>query len=626
MNGLNIANGNWEIGHIDHPGTPVQLLMGLFTYITFLFSGIGDIVTDTLKRPEHYIRASTLFFVVLKFIVHLFTGYKIFNVFNRLNLALFFQTIPFLILFRINGFTTVNPDVLLDSIYLLFAVVCTSLYWQKQQKPANQTTKWRDIVSIALILGCALATKLTSLCLMIIPVFLFTNWIDRAKLVGSIVAAFYFFTIPIFSQLDKLFGFVSGIASHSGQYGTGDSGVPTLSHFMDNITEMLSAEYTLPLGFILSLILVFLSLTKNPRSLSEVLFSLSILCAYSFQFLIVGKHYAVHYTMPLHFLTVPVLLLTGYNITNRVKPLFTYQSRIAHLGLVLLIIVALIRVGNFTELSKINSSSYLETMAFLDKNVQKKEPLLLFSGAKELFLTGSLPQQGLWFGRIYSGYLTRWKRSEQLESIYPGNYFFHPKSGKFENWYGNIPIWKIMQQHSELFIYSRTKSAKQIQQSLRSTLGDNIPKKLIQLQLIYTNVQSGETIYKASIDSSWAQGSYSLALDLNNIFTGTINLEPSTEVKIKDYAIQPGDYLEVTVWRKADNTKNFIELKTTTGFRHHSGAVIARNGEWEKVFIKFEVPKKFSDRIAIHIRNASDSLVIYDKLELKIWRNEELSI
>lgn len=56
VNGLNCARLDFSrIGHIDHPGTPFQLLTGIFIRITYWIAGQGTVVEDVITRPEFYL-------------------------------------------------------------------------------------------------------------------------------------------------------------------------------------------------------------------------------------------------------------------------------------------------------------------------------------------------------------------------------------------------------------------------------------------------------------------------------------------------------------------------------------------------------------------------------------------
>ena len=66
LNACNMAEFK-KVGHIDHPGTTVQVLGAIIirTVHFFHFSTDDDLQTDVLKRPEYYLNAINTVFAVL---------------------------------------------------------------------------------------------------------------------------------------------------------------------------------------------------------------------------------------------------------------------------------------------------------------------------------------------------------------------------------------------------------------------------------------------------------------------------------------------------------------------------------------------------------------------------------
>src|SRR5579885_2870698 len=55
MNGVNLASGHMEIGHIDHPGTPVQCFAAIIIFFTHFVTDKGILYHDVLSNPEKYL-------------------------------------------------------------------------------------------------------------------------------------------------------------------------------------------------------------------------------------------------------------------------------------------------------------------------------------------------------------------------------------------------------------------------------------------------------------------------------------------------------------------------------------------------------------------------------------------
>ena len=62
LNGLNAYNGHFQdIIHVDHPGTPLQLLIGLILPIIAFFRNAPDVASDVLLHPNTYIKTIIVF-------------------------------------------------------------------------------------------------------------------------------------------------------------------------------------------------------------------------------------------------------------------------------------------------------------------------------------------------------------------------------------------------------------------------------------------------------------------------------------------------------------------------------------------------------------------------------------
>jgi len=80
MSGLTVADGVLKVGHIDNPGTPLQLLVALVFKIVFLIrSTPTPFLEDVLLHPDLYIGVVSQTIAALTTILLMFTGWKVFK-------------------------------------------------------------------------------------------------------------------------------------------------------------------------------------------------------------------------------------------------------------------------------------------------------------------------------------------------------------------------------------------------------------------------------------------------------------------------------------------------------------------------------------------------------------------
>ena len=620
MNGLNIAEGNWELGHYDNPGTPLHILTGFMLWFIHLFSGQGDIVDDVIMNPEFYLKRciSILFFI--KALTLFFVGYKISRITKSLFIGLGFQLIPLFILERLSCPGLINPDLLLDILSLLFvAYLFPILYRQNQPISYKETALY--VAPLALIVGAIAATKISSIGLVFVPLLVFAGWRSKALFLITCVGGFFLFTLPVLSRLDEFLNFIMGIATHKGQYGTGEVGFITLVDFTNNVYRLYSREITLILTYLISLIAGSYFSIKRSNIWGFLL--LGIAFAYTFQTIVIGKHFSYHYTLPMHYLFILTLfsfakLLKDEGYLNWMKN----KKWIISLGLLLFFVVGVTRAFNHNIFKPYASTKMIATDSFLRNRIQ---PTLFFPGKGNS--TSSYVQPALWFGKLYSGYTTRWDRAIELEDAYPSSYFYNISNEKIEDWNTVIPFWMICKQHNLLDVYVRDQSYYDVKKIIRNKLKKwSWPDTVISINNIYQNKASKEAIYQLTINKEWFSTNYVAIFKKVMTFDGEqkkhlfVSKNNSKPMKLTMVEVMVGDFVTASIWRKSANKKCFIEFRGHNGYYDHTGYITNRKGPWEKITITYEVSQENEGPLDITIRNVTNNSAFFDDLEISIVR------
>ena len=624
MNGLNIADGNWELGHYDNPGTPLHILTGLLLWIIHFFSGQGDITNDVIMHPEFYIKRCVSILFFMKALALYFVGYKITRVTKNLFIGLGFQLIPLFILERLSTPGLIHPDILLDILCLLFVAYLFPVLYRKN-KPISFIETWRYVVPLAMIVGAMAATKISTIGLVLVPLLVFAGWRSKALFLITGVGFFYLFTLPVFSRLDEFLEFIMGIATHKGQYGSGEAGFITLADFTNNVYHLYARELTLTLTYVISLIGGAYFSIKRTNNWGFLL--LGIASAYTFQTIIIGKHFSYHYTLPMHYLFIITLfalvkLLKDGGYLNWTKN----KKWIVSLGLLIFLTVGVIRAYNHHIFVPYGSAKMLPTDSFL---TNRKQPTLLFPGKDYSFLTTSYVQPALCFGKIYSGYTTRWDRANELEAVYPSSYFYNASNEKVEDWNTVLPFWMICKRHNLLDIYVRDKSDYDVEKFINSQLEKwSWPKTVFSLNKIYENKESKEVIYQLNINKEWFSTNYITIYKKEMTFDEEQNKELFVPKKNKEpkkltvIEVIPDDFITASIWRKSTNKKCFIEFRGHNGFYDHTGYITDRKGDWERITITHEVPPGGEGTLDITVRNATRNNAFFDNFEISIVRQK----
>jgi hypothetical protein len=231
LNSLLLLEGETP-AHIDHPGTPVQILgAALLATKNALFDKKNDLARAVIKKPEKYLEflSSSLrwLFAISLLLAPLWIWIRT----NSFSTAVAFQVAPL-----VNGMAFVEggvyfkPESLINTLILWFcAWIATDLIRQGRERADSGWTLEKTLAALAA--GACIATKMHTA-----PVFLIALAVApslRKALLFATVAAFSFLvcTIPIFSVLPQTIDFGVRMASHTQRYGLGRPGLSIRNNF-----------------------------------------------------------------------------------------------------------------------------------------------------------------------------------------------------------------------------------------------------------------------------------------------------------------------------------------------------------------------------------------------------------
>jgi hypothetical protein len=251
LNGLNCAILEFNnIGHTDHPGTPFQIITGLFIRVTHLAIGQGPIVQDVLARPETYLAAASLFLSILTFLLLTWLGKIGMKAKGKFLGAFILQSSFFLSTVLIDMPLRYNPDRFLVIYNLLLAgIVVTYLFTEN-----FSSRKFAVITGI--LMGIGFATKFNYLPVLIIPLLLIPEFRNRVVYSLSILLSFFISVLPILTKFKEFRSFIHGVISHDGLYGHGSERMINWKSFGLNFWELISNNLAYTIILIISIGLV----------------------------------------------------------------------------------------------------------------------------------------------------------------------------------------------------------------------------------------------------------------------------------------------------------------------------------------------------------------------------------
>ncbi len=485
-NGLTFALGSNDIGHTDHPGTPLQLFIALLIRMVGWIRGANDLATDVLTYPESYIRIVTIALITINCTMLWMLGIFAHKKLQNRNMAVVLQLLPLLSFQLFNFMAVINCESVIS--LSSFAIAACIIFYDRREE-----VRMKFLVVLAILSALSVATKISSLSILIVPFFFFEKIKSKTIYLFLSLLFIFLFIFPVMDKLGNFTGFLGKLATHTGQYGSGEQKIFDATIFFQSFRMMVLKELPFTLHLLLLpvgwLVIVKRKITGSLRRLY-----LGITLATVFQVIIVARHYGFHYLMPVFALFMP---LHGYFWLQFFRDkIATVPSRTVSLIVIILVtgIFARLIISNNFEKGITNS---VEKTSQLVKSELKGKYIVLSD-----FNNGAaFIEPALKFGYSYSGNSMKKRYVEILASVYPENYLWNIRDG-FTNWTGSYLSTDIFSMNDSIYIYANTGNCEISMLKISEMIELAGISGFVNVKHVYQNEKRGEVIDLAIIDTA----------------------------------------------------------------------------------------------------------------------------
>lgn len=486
MNGLTFALGSNDIGHIDHPGTPLQLFCALLIKLFGWMRGTSDLATDVLTNPESFLRVISITLITINCIMLWMLGLFAHKNLKNRNMAVAVQLIPLLSFQVVNFMAPVACETVVTLLSFAIAA-CIILYDSKNEG------RLKLLVVIAVLSALSVATKISSIFILIVPFFFFEKIKSKTQYVLLTLLFIFLFLSPVFDKLVYFTGFIGKIATHTGQYGSGEAKLFDLAIFFQSLQKMVTKE----LYFTLHLLILpigWIVITKRKIKGSLRRLYMAITLATVLQVLVVARHYGFHYLMPVFALFMP---LHGYFWIQLFREkIAAVSTRVVSSIIILLVIGVFIRLIVKNDFGKGITTVVDKTTHLVNSELKGKYIILTDNNNGNAFI-----EPALRFGYAYSGGNMKKRYAPILASVYPGNYIWNSRDG-FSDWNGSYLASDIFSVNNKIYVYANTESC-EVSKSKISEMIDQVGmSEFVVLKDVYQNEKRGEVIVMAIADTA----------------------------------------------------------------------------------------------------------------------------
>ena len=429
VNGLYLIKG-YVPNHTDHPGTPLQMLCCVVCWLFNWGRSSEDLVTHVLIDPEFYLRTVFVVLSLFTFFTSFYLGMYVFRKTNDQWAALLTQlpALGFLVMkagLFIPVVANVSPEALLVGIVNLFNICLFQNYFATKNRDTLTFLKEKSMCPGFLwgsVCGLGVAVKLTFLPVLIVPLIVL-SWKNKAIFVCAFAASFFAWTIPILSKYPRLWGWVSGIITHTGTYGTGGAGIIDVhSYFLNWKSIVLGQWVYAPFVFLaLALVLWKFVVKKWDKGTFFLLVTMIGVCI---QFSVVAKHPAAHYLLPGLGLFSFILVLVYLQ--------WPFQNALTKRTVLIFILITVLLGAWQANAYRLSMASFTRDVLDFDEHVRTK-----YQGCTIIdYYQSSGPESALFFG---DGWNLIPHLGPELFRLYPNEFFLHIWGNKIMSF--NDRVW-----------------------------------------------------------------------------------------------------------------------------------------------------------------------------------------
>lgn len=476
-NGISLGLLKFNVSHIDHPGTPLQVIFALVTRAIHFVCGQGDYLTDVLLRSDFYFKIVHSFLILFFGTLLLFFGVQFYTHTGNPVLAMLLQISPFLNISSFLVFCRIVPEMLaLMPILGLFYLTVKYLHADSDH------IRIRDVVFFALLAAFGLSLKLDYLPVIFVPVFILGRARHLVIYFATIVIMFFVFAFPVLIQLETFTTWVKDLFIHSGAYGTGTANIINWSQAAANFKNLFST-YPVYIIIVFSLIIVRLltffviRAEKKPVRILNGLLLCNIL-----HILMVCKQYAPHYI-------IPSLLLFPLSIHIILVILFSQKKVVSGISLFITIVLIIFTLNGYKKMMKWKVPLQEQKQEVVQRCYDEsgESPLLLITKPYSTYFMES----GLLFGWFFSGQLREPAHDILLKHL-PNRYILSYSGKEFHLWKNTLSAEELIDANKTLYIFIEN-SVQEKHADILQLIGDQMTGGCI-----YTNDYTGDKLYHYS--------------------------------------------------------------------------------------------------------------------------------
>jgi hypothetical protein len=354
---------------------------------------------------------------------------------------------------------------------------------------------------LAFFSAFGLSIKLTFLPLWIIPFIVIEGWKKKLTFVVSAILMFFIIAFPMTMQFEFFWGWVKNLFMHSGQYGGGETNIIDFASLGTNLKELYGYEkrYFYVFFSLVAALTAYLIYFRKKAEKRISLFAIALIIAISLQIIMVGKHYAHRYFIPVLMLS-PLLIFIIAELIKKFYPkkITTY---LINFGIVAVL---------FWNIQFNKQWLPIKTEA-MGTDIANRMPTwhVAQSLEKDSYKIIASQNYGCPFIEYTLMYSTVWASHKKqveyapiLDKLYPYTYNHFTWDNTLKFWGEKFNAQKIMDSGRKIYLYLEFNDEELYNKTINKLTEENGAAFTVERELIYTNEITKEIIYLLHFSSS----------------------------------------------------------------------------------------------------------------------------
>ncbi len=493
MSGLTMSEGALKVGHIDNPGTPLQVFMAIvFKAIHLIRSVDVPYLDDVLLHPDLYLSITNLSITFLTAVLLFFAGRFVLKKTKSILYAMLIQTAPFLPVIWYDLIGRITPELMMPFPLILLTLLTIGYFGEDGAPP------YKYAFLFALAIGFGLSIKLSFLPILLIPLIILKGWRVKVSFLIATTLSFFIIAFPVTLQFNIFWSWVKALFLHSGGYGGGEANIVDFNALQAHIIQIINLEKRFFYLFV-SLVVVFtgyLLILRKKANRKVVLLNISIIITIIAQLLMIGKHYAHRYFIPVMMLS-PLII---FSMVETAKNISKNKTLLLLLNLAILIAIACKADYNYRWL-------HIKTQVIAD-DVGHRQLTWHFASTldKESIKIIASKDYGcpfieytLMYSQVWANNKKKVEYQDVLNRLYPNSFSHFTWDNSIKYWGEKFDAHKIIGSGKKVYLYTEKGDKGQLEKTIARLKEESATGFTAKSALLYQNPFTTETIYQLEL-------------------------------------------------------------------------------------------------------------------------------